>query len=229
TMLIQTSIPHTVQLRLDLAKDLSPIEADVGQMQQLFMNLVINGAEAIGDRPGTVTIVTGEIDVDEAYLRTMLLQTEIAPGRHVFAEVQDTGCGMDEQTIAKIFDPFFTTKFTGRGLGLAAALGIVRAHGGAIKVYSAPGRGATFKLLFPAAVGKTVTRQNVVTDCDLGGQARILVVDDDETVRRTAKNALQRYGYSVALADNGQQALEALRQSPQSFDVVLLDLTMPVL
>jgi two-component system cell cycle sensor histidine kinase/response regulator CckA len=91
-------------------------------MQLLLMNLVINGAEAIGDRPGTVTVATGRIDVDEPYLRTMLLQTQIAPGPYVFAEVQDTGIGMDEQTIAKIFDPFFTTKFTGRGLGLAAAV-----------------------------------------------------------------------------------------------------------
>jgi signal transduction histidine kinase/CheY-like chemotaxis protein len=229
TLLVQTSIPRNVQLRLDLAKELPPIEADAGQMQQLFMNLVINGAEAIGDRPGTVTVATGQIDVDEPYLRTMLLQTEITPGPYVFAEVQDTGCGMDERTIAKIFDPFFTTKFTGRGLGLAAALGIVRGHKGTMKVYSTPGRGTTFKLLFPAALGKTVTREKLAADQDLQGQARVLVVDDEETVRRTAKNTLERYGYSVVLAENGQQALELVRQSPLTFDLVLLDLTMPVL
>jgi len=229
TMLVQSSIPRTVQLKLDLAQGLPPIEADAGQMQQLLMNLVINGSEAIGDRPGTVTVATGRIDVDEPYLRMMLLQTEITPGPYVFAEVQDTGIGMDEQTIAKIFDPFFTTKFTGRGLGLAAALGIVRGHKGAMKVYSTPGQGTTFKLLFPAALGKTTPPKNVAADQDLRGQGCVLVVDDEETVRRTAKNTLERYRYSVVLAENGQQALELLRQSPLAFDLVLLDFTMPVL
>src|SRR5207245_5000752 len=113
-------------------------------------------AEASMTSPTTTTVATCPIDVDEPYLLTMLHQTQIPPGPYVFAEVQDTGIGMDEQTIAKIFDPFFTTKFTGRGLGLAAALGIVRGHKGAMKVYSTPGQGTTFKLLFPAAAGKAV-------------------------------------------------------------------------
>ena len=229
TMLVQTSIPRTVQVRMDLARGLPPIEADAGQTQQLLMNLVINGAEAIGDRPGTVTVVTGRIEVDEPYLHTMLLKAEISPGPYVFAEVQDTGIGMDEQTIDKIFDPFFTTKFTGRGLGLAAALGIVRGHRGAMKVYSTPGRGTTFKLLFPAAAGKAVSHEAVPGNLDLRGEARVLVVDDEEIVRRAARMTLERYGYSVMLAENGQQALELVRQSPLGFDVVLLDLTMPVL
>jgi two-component system cell cycle sensor histidine kinase/response regulator CckA len=229
TMLVQASIARTVQLRLDLTKGLPPIEADAGQMQQLLMNLVINGAEAIGDRPGTVTVATGLIEVDEPYLRGMLLHAEISPGPYVFAEVQDTGVGMDQQTVAKIFDPFFTTKFTGRGLGLAAALGIVRGHKGAIKVYSTPGRGTTFKLLFPAAIGKTVTRENGTVNQELLGEARVLVVDDEQIVRRAAKMTLERYGYSVVLAENGERALEILRESPLAFDVVLLDLNMPVL
>src|SRR5207249_5170321 len=181
-MLVQSSIPRTVQLRLHLAKGLPPIEADAGQMQQLLMNLVINGAEAIGDRPGTVMVATGRIDVDEPYLRTVLLQTEIAPGPFVFAEVQDTGIGMDEQTIAKIFDPFFTTKFTGRGLGLAAALGIVRAHKGAMKVYSTPGKGTTFKILLPATTVEPCEELTEVCKPSLVGSGTILVIDDEEVV-----------------------------------------------
>ena len=112
---------------------------------------------------------------------------------------------------------------------MAAALGIVRGHKGAMKVYSTPGRGTTFKLLFPAAAGKAVSHEAVSGNQDLRGEARVLVVDDEEIVRRAARMTLERYGYSVMLAENGQQALELVRQSPLAFDVVLLDLTMPVL
>lgn len=146
--LVQTSIPKTVQVRLQLAEDLPGIEADAGQLQQIVMNLVINGAEAIGPEGGTVLVRTGEQTVDEQYIETIAAHADnLRPGQYVMLEVHDTGSGMSSETLAKIFDPFFTTKFTGRGLGLSAVQGIVRAHRGALKVYSQPGQGTTFKVL----------------------------------------------------------------------------------
>ena len=137
--LVQASIPKSVVLRSRLAAGLPPVVADVAQLQQLIMNLVINAAEAIGDNPGSVTVTTGEQQiVDGETSGTTVGADPITPGRYVFFEVEDDGAGMDEATIAKIFDPFFTTKFTGRGLGLSAALGIVRGHQGFIQVASKP-------------------------------------------------------------------------------------------
>ena len=127
--LLETTISKKVQMRLELAEGLPAVEADVAQVQQVLMNLVINGAEAIGDARGTVLVTTGAQDIDEPYARN-LFASELKTGRYVFIEVHDTGSGMDDETQAKIFDPFFTTKFTGRGLGLAAVLGRLRGHGG---------------------------------------------------------------------------------------------------
>src|SRR5207247_2657074 len=138
-------------LHLDLNEALPAFEADSSQIQQVIMNLVINGAEAIGaDKQGTVRVHTAVQNIDSEYIERMLIPGEIEPGRYVLLEVQDTGCGMDQSTAARIFDPFFTTKFTGRGLGLAAVVGIVRGHRGALRVYSTPGQGTTFQILFPA-------------------------------------------------------------------------------
>jgi CheY-like chemotaxis protein len=136
---------------------------------------------------------------------------------------------MSKETLGKIFDPFFTTKFTGRGLGLAAALGIVRGHRGAIKVYSTPGQGTTFKVLLPASEQSAIKQeQPVVTEASKDGQT-VLVVDDEPIVRRTAKTMLERYGYSVVLAENGKEAVDLYRVLADRVDLVLLDMTMPVM
>src|SRR5205823_12963880 len=146
---------------------------------------VINAAEAIGEKPGTVLIQTGEQEVDEQYLATLADSgAELKPGRYVRVEVNDTGCGMDEATQARIFDPFFTTKFTGRGLGLSAVQGIVRGHHGALKVYSKPGQGSTFKLLLPAAAESSVRESTAAKSINsLSGSGLVLVVDDESMVR----------------------------------------------
>ena len=149
--LLETTVPKKVHLRLELAGNLPAIEVDVAQLQQVVMNLVLNGAEAIGDESGSVLVATGIQEIVGAFSVPLFSGEGLAPGRYVFVEVYDTGRGMDEATQAKIFDPFFTTKFAGRGLGLAAVLGIVRAHKGAIKVYSTPGKGSTVKVFFPAS------------------------------------------------------------------------------
>ena len=154
SQLLQISISKRVGLRFRLEKGLPPVELDVTQIRQVIMNLVINASEAIGDTSGEISISTGLIHVNqECPQRSNLWDTELEVGDYVFLEVTDNGSGMCSETQARIFDPFFTTKFTGRGLGLAAVLGIVRGHKGAIKVESALGRGTTFKLFFPATKG----------------------------------------------------------------------------
>jgi CheY-like chemotaxis protein len=226
--LIQTSIPKSVQLRLELGPGLPAIDADPGQIQQLVMNLVINGAEAIGEgQNGTVFVATGIQEIDEAYLRQNFA-AELHLGTYVSLEVQDTGCGMTEETKRRIFDPFFTTKFTGRGLGLAAALGIVRGHRGTIRIYSVPGKGSTFKVLLPATAGVAQSARGVEIQSELRGSGIILVVDDEEVVRNTAKTALERYGYSVLLAEDGQTGVDMFRENGEIV-LVLLDMTMPLM
>jgi len=230
TTLVRTSIPRTVQLRLELAPDLPAVEGDPGQLQQLVMNLVINGAEAIGEgRNGSVLVATGVQSIDEEFIRNAFAAAEILPGRYVSLEVQDTGGGMDQETQSKIFDPFFTTKFSGRGLGLSAVLGIVRGHKGAIKVYSTPGQGTTFKVLFPAGEHAAAKALPASARTDLRGTGTILVADDEDIVRRTANSALERQGYRVLLATNGQEAVDLFRERGSEVALVLLDLTMPVL
>ena len=207
--LLESCISKKVSLELALGAGLPPVEADPSQIQQVVMNLVINAAEAIGSRSGVVRLSTSREE------------------HHVCIEVADNGCGMDEATRSHIFDPFFTTKNTGRGLGLAAVAGIVRSVGGVIKVESVVGEGSTFKVLLPAAARlKTVTLDEQVTQ-DLNGSGGVLIADDDQGVRDTAKAILKRYGYRVACVRNGREALALLARHGHRFGLVLLDLTMP--
>jgi len=228
--LIRSSIPKTAELRLRLDHNLPPIDGDAAQIQQLVMNLVINGAEAIGaDQHGTVVVETSVKEVDRDYLQQTFGPTEVTPGRYVMLEVSDTGCGMDEATVSRIFDPFFTTKFSGRGLGLAAVMGIVRGHKGALRVYSAPGKGSSFKLLFPASKNEAPGSEPSVVFADLTGEGTILVIDDEEMLRELVRSALTHYGYTVLLAQNGQEGLEIVRKYRTAISLILLDMTMPVM
>ncbi len=208
--LIEAAIPKKVTLELRLASGLPPIEADLTQLQQVILNLVSNAAEAIGDEAGVISVTTG-FEQDSVYL-----------------EVRDTGCGMEPETRSRIFDPFFTTKFTGRGLGLAAVAGIVRTHKGNVHVNSAPGQGATFRISFPA-IEEPVQQHAVERQPEASFRnGTILVVDDEEMVRRIAQASLEVRGYRVILANNGLQAIRQMKENPH-IDLVLLDLTMPVM
>jgi two-component system cell cycle sensor histidine kinase/response regulator CckA len=226
--LIQSSISRKVQIRLELARDLPAIEADAGQLQQVIMNLIINGAEAIGENVGLVVCTTAIQAVDEAYIRALGPEgRHLAPGQYVMLEVHDNGCGMDDAALPRIFEPFFTTKFTGRGLGLAAVSGIVHGHKGAIKVYSSPGKGSTFKVLFPVLSATNAPAIKLPLQLSEGRDKTVLVVDDEESVRSVARNTLQRRGYRTIEAADGREALEVYRRFANEISLVLLDLTMP--
>jgi signal transduction histidine kinase/ActR/RegA family two-component response regulator len=230
SMLVHTSISKSVEMKLDLAQRLPCIIGDPSQIQQVIMNLVINAAEAIGpDCSGTVLVQTDVEQVNAGSFRGALVAENPVPGKYVYLEVRDTGCGIDQAELTKIFDPFFTTKFMGRGLGLAAVQGIVRGHKGMLKVDSVPGDGSTFRVLFPATEDAPVRPQPQMQPKDLTGTGTILVVDDEEIVRKVARNALESYGYTVILAENGQIAIDLFRGMADQFAAVLLDMTMPVM
>jgi len=224
--MLEVSISKKAVLRLNLHQHLPPVEADATQMRQIIMNLVINASEAIGDGSGVIAITTGCMDCDRSYLQDVWLDENLTDGLYVYLEIADSGCGMDKATMAKLFDPFFTTKFTGRGLGMAAVLGIVRGHKGAIKVYSEPRRGTTFKILIPASGSPAdLFDGNGHTD-DWQGSGTVLLVDDEETVRGIGAEMLKELGFSTVTASDGREAIEIFNSTPD-IAFVILDLTMP--
>jgi PAS domain S-box-containing protein len=231
TSLLQASIPRTVELRLQLQDDLPSIEGDAAQIQQLVMNLVINAAEAVEEgQTETVWILTRLEQVSQAYINQMISPNGVVPGKYVTLEVRDAGCGMNAETLSRIFDPFFTTKFTGRGLGLAAVMGMVRGHKGALHVESTPGKGSCFKVLFPVAGGAAASIvPSAASERSLDGDETILVIDDEDTVRQAAKSALESYGYKVVSAANGREGVRLFLELVGQIDAVLLDMTMPVM
>jgi len=231
--LLRTSISRKIALNLQLDRDAPPIEADMAQMQQVVLNLITNASEAIGDASGTITLSTGQMECTEEYLAQCLLPVaspgEKGPaGTYVYFEVSDTGCGMGEAVKARIFDPFFTTKFTGRGLGLAAVSGIVRGHKGAIAVDSEPGNGTTVTVLLPFVDRPVSGSKDKPSEVeDFRGTGTILLVDDEEAVRKVAKRMIERVGYKVLVAADGNQAIDLFRRHSEEISCVLLDLTMP--
>ncbi len=226
--LLQLSIGKKVNLRLRLGDALPAVHADATQLRQLLVNFVVNASEAIGDRTGSISLATGLMRAGREYLSQSRFANDLPEGEYVYLEITDDGCGMNRETLARIFDPFFTTKFTGRGLGLAAAIGIVRGHSGAIKVYSEPGRGTTFKVLLPAVGGPAEQVRSVqIAARPWQGSGNILLIDDEEIVRRTSSRILESFGFVVELAADGHEGVALFTRNPARYDVVLLDLTMP--
>ncbi|GAG07392.1 unnamed protein product, partial [marine sediment metagenome] len=206
--LLEASISKKAILKYDFAQSLPAIKADPTQIRQVVMNLITNASEAIGDDQGVISISTGVLECDRKYLSETYLDEQLPEGAYAYFEVADTGCGMDAKTLGKIFDPFFTTKFTGRGLGLAAVLGIMRGHNGALKVHSEPGKGTTFRVLFPCLDRPPEPSEKEAARTDpWRGSGTILLVDDEQPVRAVAKRMLERAGFTVLTAANGREAL----------------------
>ncbi|MCX7046763.1 MAG: PAS domain S-box protein [Candidatus Sumerlaeota bacterium] len=225
--LLHVSISKKALMRSHFAENLPAIEADPAQIRQVVMNLVINASEAIGDNDGVIAISTGVMECDEAFFRECHLTEATPPGTYVYLEIADTGCGMDGETQLKIFDPFYTTKFTGRGLGLAAVLGIIRAHKGAIKVQSEPGKGTTFRALFPASAKQSAHADPDAATSLWRGSGAVLLVDDEEIVLNVAQKMLERCGFRVIMAADGREAIKIFKERADEIACVLLDLTMP--
>ena len=227
TALINASIPKHVNLKLELDGATPLVQADKSQIQQLVMNLVINAAEAIRPEGGNVRIAT--------YRRTLERETPgfypaetLPPAAYAVVEIEDDGQGMSESTRERIFDPFFTTKFTGRGLGLAAALGIVRGHRGGIAVESRLGEGTIFRVYLPALISAQELSAPAHDNRQaLQGSGTVLVVDDEPVVRGVARNSLRQYGYNVLEAGDGGEALEVFQQNQEDVSLVILDMAMP--
>ncbi len=220
---------------LDLAIDpASVVLGDPVTLGQVIMNLLTNASDALGDHPGRITVRVRHVsEVDARWDQGQ--GATVGPGRWVLVEIEDTGIGMDESTCGRVFEPFFSTKERGHGLGLAACLGIVRAHGGAVLVESALGRGSRFSVLLPASsAAKPAADDDAVRPRATTRPCRVLVVDDEALVRRQLRRSLELRGYSVIEAANGRSALAALEQESKAgadaarvIDVVILDMTMP--
>jgi nitrogen-specific signal transduction histidine kinase len=233
--LLKSFIPKTTTVNFEIDEDLPPIKGDTDQIQRLVMNIVVNASEAIADKDGEVTLRTGVMDCDAAYLGRSRLQDKPEPGRFVFLEVTDTGCGMGPETQHRLFDPFFTTKFWGRGLGMAEVMGTVKSHRGAIMVDSQTGKGTTIRVLFPATVQ---VRATSVQDMDVvepkepasdsaTGPKTVLVVEDEPWVRALVVKRLELLGYDTITAADGEEGVGVFRERLNEIDLVMLDFKMP--
>jgi signal transduction histidine kinase/ActR/RegA family two-component response regulator len=227
--LLDVSTRKKGHLILDLDDDTPPVMGDVSQMRQILLNLVTNAGEAIQKPPGEIVIRIGVCRANRTLLERSVVDSELTPGDVVFLEVRDTGCGMDEETLAKIFEPYFSTKMVGRGLGMATVLGIIRGYRGAILVDSQVNQGTTFTVFFSPVSdsGAGTEAQGIRQIVSAAEPGLALVVDDEETVREVAAATLRKHGWHVLEAADGIEALNAMRSHAQEINIILLDLTMP--
>ncbi len=225
--LLEVTLSKKAQILYSLEPDLPAVEGDTSQIRQVIMNLVTNATESIEHPPGTIVLTTGIATVSGSE-KHLVDEGELTPGRYVYAEVSDNGSGMDRRTEARMFDPFYTTKFSGRGLGLAAVLGIMRSHGGGIRVESTPGTGTTVRLYFPAS-DKPVPHELAAPKSNghWRGEGAILVVDDEAVIREFVSTVLIDSGFDVITAKDGVEAVKRFREHADNLAGVVLDLTMP--
>jgi len=227
--MLEVSVSKKATLSYNLASGLPAMEADPAQVHQVVLNLVINASEALGEDSGVIAITTHAVQLSETQWAAVRTGSEAGAGHYVCLEIADTGCGMSRETLGKIFDPFYSTKFTGRGLGLAAVHGIVRGHKGGLRVVSEPGEGTTFQVFFPASVVAAPASEVEAGTASRPGSGTVLVVDDEEIVRNTAKRMIEHAGFSVLTANDGEEAIRVYRQHRSEVVCVILDLTMPKL
>ena len=227
--LLRASLPSRCQLRHELPADVWG-ELDDTQLRQVLLNLVTNAGESLGDAAGSVTVRTGKLGADRAALADARGAPDPEPGSYVFLDVVDDGPGMDAETQRRVFDPFFSTKFSGRGLGLAAVLGIVRGHGGVVKLTSGRGHGTCFRVLLPSAGELLVPEHGKPPEAETPAPARsgrVLVVDDEDAVLEIAEEFLAREGFDAVTAGSGREAVRTFAADPLGFDAAVIDLAMP--
>ncbi len=224
--MLEVSIAKKATLVRELAPSLPALLGDATQIRQVVMNLVLNASEAIGAARGAVRVSTGTGTYGAEVFARSAAGGDPKGGSYVYLEVQDDGVGMDATTVAQMFDPFFSTKFMGRGLGMAAVLGIVRGHSGAIDVDSTPGKGTRIRIYLPASAGEQ-PRAVSPPAVELRGEGVVLLVEDEPTVRQSTKLLLEDFGFVVIVACDGVEAVEVFRKEAGRIGAVLLDLTMP--
>ena len=227
TRLLELTVSKKAVVKYHLETNLPTAIADPAQIRQALMNMVLNASEAIGDTSGLITINTGMMRAQTSYLQETYLSPDLPEGDYLYLEVNDNGGGMTPEVKQRIFDPFFSTKFTGRGLGLAAVLGIVRSHDGVLKVYSEPGRGTTFKLLLPLASDAETMPAGAQIGEPPALAGLVLIADDEESVAAVTAQMVEALGLQAVIATNGRECLDLFVSDPASFDLVLLDLMMP--
>lgn len=225
--LLERVLGEQIEIRKSLAPDLRVTSVDPTQVEQALMNLCLNARDAM-PKGGQLTIETRNVEIAKEYCRH---RTYAQPGPHVILSVSDTGIGMDSGTLEKVFEPFFTTKEMGRGtgLGLATVYGVVRQHGGFIYAYSQPGKGSAFSLYFPATSGAHEQVEAKYDGQTCTGAETILLADDHDGIRESAREMLQGLGYHVIPAENGARALELFKTNCDSIDLVIMDVVMPSL
>ena len=224
--LMELSISKKHILKYNFQEKLPLFYGDMTHLRQVITNLIINASEAIGEKDGIIKISTGTMKCDASYLAETYLHENLSAGLYIYLEVTDTGCGIPKENQDKIFDPFFTTKFTGRGLGLAAVLGIIRYHKGTIKIKSEPDIGTTIKLLFPAF--SLITEEKEKNEISLRQwKGTILIVDDEECICIVTKAILEELGFTTITAGNGREGVELFKKHDKEICAIILDITMP--
>jgi len=226
--LVAAMISKKALVRYRLADDFPLLEGEVSQLRRVVMNLIINAAEALGEKEGFVRVETGVTELSRGKLLQTLLAEDLAAGPYAYLQVSDDGAGMDEETRNRIFDPFFTTKPAGRGLGLAAVQGVVRNHHAAIGLETAPGKGTSFTVYFPVVeVEEERQETGAVAFAEWRGSGTVLVVDDEPTVRSVISATVKKVGFKTLEAVDGEEGLETFRRHAEEICAVCLDLTMP--
>jgi PAS domain S-box-containing protein len=230
--LFRTTVSKTITLTTEISISIPLVFGDIGQLQQVIMNLITNAAEAIGCEPGSIVITTGVEECDKKLLQQSRLEYKPQPGRYVYIDVTDSGCGMNEEMQHRIFEPFYTTKFTGRGLGMASVMGIIKSHNGAILLHSKPGFGSTFKVLLPIFTGEQCvapldTAYGLFPKPHQGTAGTVLVVDDEELVREVCREYLKSMGLQTLIATDGRDAVAVYKKNAEDIVLIILDLSMP--
>jgi CheY-like chemotaxis protein/two-component sensor histidine kinase len=225
--LLRTAVSKKAELRLNSPETLPLVLGDATQIRQVVLNLILNASDALRGDSGTITVTVSHQQLETSQLNATLTLERLEPGDYVCLEVADTGMGMSPATQERIFEPFFTTKFTGRGLGLSAVVGIVKSHHGLLLLSSEEGKGTTFMVALPVTLASASADEPHEEVSELAMTGTVLLVDDEEPVRRVGVKLLERHGLQTLLASDGREALELYRQHQHEISLVLLDMTMP--